>query len=248
MEYTVKQVAHMSGVTERTLRYYDEIGLLSPSRIANGYRAYTPQNLAVLQQILFFRELGFDLKHIRSTLANPGFDKTKALEEHKKRLLARKTHLDQLLQTIENTLREMQGEQTMSDEQRFEGFKKKLIEDNEKAYGKEIREKYGEQAVNQSNAKMMGMDEKTYNTFIKLGEEVRAKLKEAAETGDPTSALALEVARLHKDWLLYTWTAYTKEAHAALVQMYVDDERFAKHYEGLAPFLRDAVQHYLKTT
>ena len=129
----------------------------------------------------------------------------------------------------------------MTDKERFEGLKKNLIEENEKKFGKEIRARYGEETVAKSNAQMMGMDEKTYNEMNELGARLLEKLVEAEKTGDVYSPLAREVAMMHKQWLAYTWPSYNKEAHANLVRMYVDDERFNAYYLGKAAFLRDAV-------
>ena len=133
----------------------------------------------------------------------------------------------------------------MTDQERFEGFKRQLVEENEKQYGKEVRERYGKETAQRANAQMMGMDESAYNEFTALGEKLLEKLSEAAKLGDPTGVSAMEVARMHKRWLGYTWGEYSAEAHRNLVQMYVDDERFASYYQGNAEFLRDAVHHFL---
>lgn len=136
----------------------------------------------------------------------------------------------------------------MSDQEKFEGFKKKMIDENERKYGKEIREKYGEDTVNQSNAKLMNMSQEDYEAVTKLEAEVREALAEAFATGDPAGELAQKAAELHKRWLTYYWTEYSKEAHAGLAQMYVEDERFTAYYDkeqpGMAAFLRDAVHIY----
>nr|WP_319473009.1 TipAS antibiotic-recognition domain-containing protein [uncultured Sphaerochaeta sp.] len=133
----------------------------------------------------------------------------------------------------------------MSDKEHFEGFKKQIIAENESQYGEEIRQKYGEETVEKANAQMMGMSEKTYERFTKLGELVLEKLQGAAKDGDPTSPLAREVASLHAQWLRFTWTHYSAEAHRGVVQMYVDDERFGAYYQGNAKFLKDAVNYFL---
>lgn len=134
----------------------------------------------------------------------------------------------------------------MADKEKFEGFKRQLVDDNEQQYGEEIRGKYGDETVNQSNAKMLNMSEEEYKEFTKLEKEVIDMLTEAFQTGDPSSEAAQKAAALHKQWLSYTWPAYSKEAHMGLAQMYVDDERFAAYYDkaqpGAAVFLRDAIK------
>ena len=129
----------------------------------------------------------------------------------------------------------------MSEKEKFEGFKKELIKEHEQSFGKEVRQAYGDSEVDASQAKLMNMSEESFTEFDDLDKEIIEKLIKAEKTKDPGSALAQEVARLHKQWLLYTWPSYTKEAHAKLAQMYVDDSRFGEHYLGKAEFLRDAI-------
>jgi len=246
MEYTIKQVAKLSGVTQRALRHYEQVGLLSPRRKSgSGYRIYGKEDLVRLQQILFYRELNLGLSTIKSICLDPDFDLESALTEQKRLLQEKRDQLDRLLLTLEHTLQERKGERMMTDQERFEGFKRQLVEENEKQYGKEVRERYGKETAQRANAQMMGMDESAYNEFTALGEKLLEKLSEAAKLGDPTSVSAMEVARMHKRWLGYTWGEYSAEAHRNLVQMYVDDERFASYFQGNAEFLRDAVHHFL---
>jgi hypothetical protein len=136
----------------------------------------------------------------------------------------------------------------MSDQEKFDGFKKNMIDENEKKYGKEIREKYGEETVDASNAKLMNITQEEYEEVTALGEEVNNTLAEAFKTGNPSGDLAQKAADLHKQWLMFYWKEYSKEAHAGLGQMYVDDERFKAYYDkiqpGVAEFLRDAINIY----
>lgn len=249
MEYTVQKLAKLAGVSNRTLRYYDQIGILKPARInSSGYRIYGEKEIDQLQQILFYRELGVSLQIIKEIIISPDFDYRKALEEHHKTLLEQKERLDVLIANVEKTIGLKEGRNTMSDREKFEGFKKRVVEENEKKYGKEIREKYGEDTIDKSNAKMMNMTEEQYRDFKKLEEEISSTLAEAFQSGDPAGPLAQKVADLHKQWLSYTWNQYSKAAHAGLAQMYVEDERFRAYYDkeqpGIAEFLRDAILIY----
>src|SRR5512143_296680 len=100
--YTVQQLARLAGVSARTLRHYDHIGLLKPSaRSAAGYRLYGEADLLRLQQILFFRELDFPLADIQGILDEPGFDQVKALHAHRRLLQQEADRLERLLKTIE---------------------------------------------------------------------------------------------------------------------------------------------------
>jgi DNA-binding transcriptional MerR regulator len=249
MEHTVQKLAIMAGVSTRTLRYYDAIGILKPARInSSGYRIYGQKEVDRLQQILFYRELGVNLEDIRDIVTSPSFDSRAALNEHYEKLLEKRNQLDLLIANVEKTIALTEGRINMSDKEKFEGFKKKMIDENEKKYGIEIREKYGRDEVEKSNAKLMNMTQEEYNEITALAEQVQSTLAEAFKTGDPAGELAQKSADLHKKWLTYYWDGYTKEAHAGLAQMYVDDERFTAYYDkeqpGTAEFLRDAILIY----
>src|SRR5579875_765380 len=249
MEYTVQGLARLAGVSTRTLRYYDEIGILKPARInSSGYRIYGEKEVNLLQQILFYRELGVSLDNIKSIITDPAFDRSKALQEHREQLLEKRKQLDLLITNVEKTIAMTEGRIKMTDQEKFEGFKKKLIEDNETQYGKEIREKYGDDVVEKSNAKVLNMAQKEYDEVTALEKQVKQTLAEAFKTGKPAGELAQKAAELHKKWLTYFWSDYSKEAHANLAQMYVDDERFKAYYDKEQPetaeFLKDAIKHY----
>jgi hypothetical protein len=122
-----------------------------------------------------------------------------------------------------------------------------MIDDNEAKYGKEIRAKYGDDVVNGSNEKLKNMTKEEYEEVNRLADEVLATLCKC----DPASDIAQITAELHKKWLMYYWSEYSKEAHAYIAQMYVDDERFKAYYEkqpGMTEFLRDAIHIYTGVT
>jgi len=249
MEYTVQRLANLAGVSTRTLRYYDEIGILKPARInSSGYRIYGQAEVNRLQQILFYRELGVSLDSIKNIVTSPSFNGAAALREHREKLLEKRQQLDVLIANVDKTIALTEGRIHMTDKEKFEGFKKKMVEENEKKYGKEIREKYGDEAVDQSNAKVMNMTQDEHEEVTKLAHEVQETLAKAFATGDPAGELAQKAAELHKKWLCFYWKEYSKEAHAGLAQMYVDDERFTAYYDkdqpGTAEFLRDAIRIY----
>lgn len=254
MEYTVKEFADLAGVSGRTLRYYDQIGILKPARInESGYRIYGSEEVDLLQQILFFRELGVELKEIKTIISDKEFDKIKALRQHRKKLLEKRRKLDLLISNVERSIAAYERGIAMSDKEKFEGFKEKLIEENERKYGKEIREKYGTEAVERSNQAFMNMTEEQYAEFTELTSQVIETLNQAYAQGDPSSELAQKAADLHRRWLTFAWGGtYSKEAHAGVAQMYVDDPRFTEYYDqhqpGLAEFLRDAVHIYTKNS
>jgi DNA-binding transcriptional MerR regulator len=249
VEYTVQKLAKLAGVSTRTLRYYDEIGILKPARInSSGYRIYGQNEVDRLQQILFYRELGVNLTDIKQIMTNPAFDESKALKEHREQLLDKRKQIDLLIANVDKTIAQKEGRGIMSDQEKFEGFKKKALEENEKKYGNEIREKYGDETVKQSNEKFMNMSKEDHEAVTRLSEELMETLSDAMKTGDPAGELGQKAAELHKQWIMYFWPQYSKEAHAGLAQMYVDDERFTAYYDkqqpGTAEFLRDAIFVY----
>lgn len=251
MEYTINKLGRMAGVTARTLRYYDGIGLLKPARInSSGYRIYGKEQVERLQQIMFYRELGVGLDEIKMILSDPAFNRLFALENHLRKLRNEKRQLATLIANVEKTILAEKGETEMKDEERFEGFKRKMVEENESKYGEEIRGNYGDETVDRSNAKVMGMTKEQYAQAEKLSAELNETLKAALEQGDPAGELAQKACELHKQWLMFFWDGYSKEAHMGLGQMYVDDGRFTAYYDKIAPgcaeFFRDAIMIYCK--
>lgn len=250
MEYTIQQLARLAGVTTRTLRHYHQIGLLPPARVTGaGYRIYTSREANLLQQILFYRELDMPLAEIQRLVCSPGFRPENTLQNHLVELEKKRDRLDALIQTARQTLAHMRGEIDMKDSEKFAGFKKQLVDENEEKYGEETRRKYGDEAVDASNAKMLNMTEEQYNAFTALSQELNETLTQAALAGDPAAPLAQKAANLHRQWLQSTWKSYAPDAHMGLVQMYVDDPRFTEYYEKIVPggavFLRDAVAIFL---
>ncbi|MFC4620205.1 MerR family transcriptional regulator [Camelliibacillus cellulosilyticus] len=249
MEYTIQKLGRLAGVSTRTLRYYDAIDLLKPARInASGYRIYGQSEVDRLQQVLFYRELGISLEKIKEILDSPQFDAAGALRDHREQLLKKRAQLDLLIANVEKTIAAKEGRIVMTDHEKFEGFKQKLVDENEKKYGAEIREKYGADMVGKSNAKVLGMSQDDYDRLTGLESQLKETLAQAFKTGDPANDLAQKAADLHRQWLCFFWDQYTKEAHAALAQMYVDDDRFKAYYDekqpGTAEFLRDAIRIY----
>ncbi|MBB6445310.1 DNA-binding transcriptional MerR regulator [Bacillus benzoevorans] len=245
----MNKLAHMSGVSGRTLRYYDEIGLLKPARInSSGYRIYGQKEVDRLQLILFYRELELSLEEIADIIHQPNFNEIEALENHYAELMKKRAHLDKIIATVKMTIISKKGGRIMGDKDKFAAFKEKMIEENEQKYGKEIREKYGHETVKTSNAKLMGMSQEDFEVMTKIGEEIFTLLEKAYTTGDPASDVAQELAAKHKEWLMYSWTKYSPEAHAGLAEMYIADERFTAYYDkavkGGTGFLRDAILIY----
>lgn len=234
----VKEVSRLTGVSVRTLHHYDDIGLLTPDNSTEaGYRIYSDDNLATLQQILFFRELGFSLKRIKELLDSPTFDRQEAFEMQRAMLVDKRKQLDSMIATIDKTIQQGKGEYTMTNEEKFKGF-----DFSKNPYEQEARERWGDKAVDASN-------QKATKFGPELGEEMNRIYFKLAEIRhlDPASE---EAQAGIDEWfvLLNKMGDYSLEAFAGLGQMYVDDERFTKNIdkfgEGLAVWMCGAMGEF----
>lgn len=251
MEYTITRLARLAGVSTRTLRYYDQIGLLSPSGFtSSGIRTYGTREVDRLQEILFFRELDVPLGEIIRNLDSPSHDRLFVLEGHRKALLDRREHVEKLLDAVESAIRSEREGIPMNDEAKFSALKEKDLAENEKAFGKEVRERYGDAAVEAANARYANLSRADYDRAARLANEVSEALLAAMETKDPRSEASRILVGLHKEWLMIFWETYSSEAHRGIGDMYVADDRFRAYYDknrpGAAEFLRDAIRIHAK--
>lgn len=250
MEYGIGELAALAGVSARTLRYYDEIGLLKPGQVNSaGYRTYGDKEVMLLQQILFYRERGFELKQIHKMIHESEFDILTALQDHLKELERQRDHMENLIRTVEKTIASVKGEAKMSDKDKFEALKARAVEENETKYGEEARAKYGADQVEASYGKMRGMTEEQWQHFQWLEQEIVRLLETGVKNGiTAESEEAGTIVKLHKEWIMMTWKQYSPEAHKGLGAMYVADERFKAYYdrnvEGCAALLKQSIQHW----
>jgi DNA-binding transcriptional MerR regulator len=244
MKKTVHEVAKLTGISVRTLHYYDEIGLLLPSETTEaGYRLYDDTALERLQQILFFRELEFPLKNIAQIMGSPSFDQRKAMENHRNLLLLKRQRLDGLLHLVDDILK---GEQEMS----FKEFDRTEIENTQKKYAKEAEERWGgTDAYAESATKTKAY---TKEDWARIQSEAQ-KIHEAFAASMEKAPRDPAVQKLVKDWqdhITQNYYTCTNEILAGLGEMYVADERFTKNInqygKGLALFMSIAIQEYCK--
>lgn len=239
--WTIGEVARLSGVTSRTLRHYDSIGLLTPFGTApGGRRLYGRDELVRLQQILVLRELGVDLPSI-GRVVRSGDDRgtqLKVLRRHHERLLAERDRYDRLAATVATTMQSLDGGRTMTAKDLYAGF------DNSE-YEVEARERWGTEAVDRGTSAWArlgaGGQDAHHAEATAIGESLAACLADGVPVDSPrVQAL---VARHHAQIALF-WTP-NRVSYTGLGQMYVDDPRFTATYDayapGLAPFLRDAM-------
>jgi DNA-binding transcriptional MerR regulator len=242
MAYTVKAVADLAGISVRTLHHYDEIGLLKPAQVsASGYRLYTETDLERLQQVLFFKELGFGLQEIRSIIDSPGFDRRRALLEHKQLLLERRERIGRLIQSVDRTLEAMERGATMAEKDLFDGF-------DQSQYEEEARQRWGHtEAYRESTRRAKSYTKADWDAIKQESEQINQGL--AALVGrDPADPEVQEWIRRHHQQINDRFYTCSTEIYRGLADMYVQDERFTATYEkirpGMAQFMRAAMHVY----
>lgn len=244
MKLHIREFAKLTGVSVRTLHYYDEIGLLKPSFVdeQNGYRYYDENTLCRMQEILFYRELQFSLKEIRMILSSPDYDKQNALKEQKHLLTLKKERLERLISALDGA---MKGEKISMDI-----FDNSEFEAKREEYAKEAKEKWGGTAAYKESAeKTAGYSADKWNKVNSAMDELIAEFAECLRNGfTPDSKEAQELVKRWQDFITDNYYTCTKEILAGLAEMYVSDERFMKnidrHGDGTARFMSDAIKVY----
>lgn len=246
--FTTKQLADMAGISARTLRYYDQIGLLVPEREENGYRSYGPSEVRRLQHILLLRSCGVPLQTVEEALDQADFSLSAMLTEHLSTLQKQRSDLEKTIATVRRVVAGLGGFEEMDDNQRFEEIKKQSIEQFEEEYGEEARKLYGDEAIDASNERMLSMSKPAWDAKEELEQRIKDNLAVAMATGDPSSPESRMVAGMHQQWIKVHWgeDAYTPEAHVSLAEGYLADPRFVEYYdsaagEGATEFLRDII-------
>ena len=245
MKLQIKEFAELTGVSVRTLHYYDEIGLLKPSFVdeQNGYRFYDETSLERMQEILFYRELDFPLKSIAGILASPNYDKQKALAEQKRLLTLKKERLTRLIAALEQAEK---GEITMS------AFDNSEYETARQQYEDEAKQRWGDMdAYRESQAKTAGYSKDKWNDVLAGMNGVFAELAECKNCGESTdSDTAQQLVKKLQDYITENFYHCTDDILAGLGQMYICDERFKNnidsHGEGTAEFVSEAIKIYCK--
>lgn len=251
MEYSIKEVSEIAGISTRTLRYYDQIGLLSSNRENyNNYRVYKQEDIDLLQQILLYKELGFKLHEIKKLLTSYDYDPIIIMQNHLNNLKVKQNNINTLINNVEKTISNYKGEIKMTNDEKFEGLKQEMIDKNELEFGHDVRTNFGDKAMDKSNQQIINMSKEQKEEIENFSIKINETLKQAKEQGDPASRLAQSVCEMHKDWISFYWGSYDKSAHMQLAKSYVEDERFKKYYDAIAPgcaeFLKDALYIYCK--
>ena len=253
-KYAVKEVANMSGITIRTLHHYDKIGLLKPLyRAESRYRYYGEAELLRLQQILFYKELGFPLQEIKEVLDDPDFELIAALENHKAALLTRQQRIDTLLRTIDQTIINLTHGNTMKNP-------KELYEGLPKEVGTTYRDaaiaEYGKEMVEHAEQELMKLGKEGFKQLQAEFDQINRALFDR-RTENPEGDAVQQLIIRHYGAIRAFWgTAGTEdpqaEAYAGLGQLYVADERFTvmdgQPQPEFALFLQKAMEYFADTS
>ena len=236
----INEVVKLTGVSARTLQYYDEIGLLIPQKLDNGYRDYTEENLEKLQKILFYRFLKFKLNDIKELLEDD-FDNLKILEQQRELILREKEKFEVILHNIEKTISNYKGEQTMTIEEKFNGFKK---EDLNK-YENQAVEKYGKDTIEESKKRQSGREEIVTEEF---NEVFRSMAKFKDENVDVAEKeVQSKVEDLYNNMNEYAFDC-SIEVFSYIGKGYVHNPEFKKNIdkfgEGVAEYTSKAIVKY----
>ena len=233
--YSVGQLAQMAGVSARTLRHYEDMGLLEPARAENGYRTYGPRDARRLSQILAMRACNLPLTTIRRLLKDSQANLRDTLESHLKTLRAQEKSLTDAIARTETAIAAIEGIENMDDEKRFEAIKAQSLKEFEGTYGIEARERYGNAAIDATNERIMSLTRDEWDAKDLLEEAIKVQLRLAMASGDPKGDEAAELARMHERWIRIHWgEAYDRETHLALVRGYLNDPRFRDYYDAAA--------------
>lgn len=243
MGWSIADVARTSGVTSRTLRHYDAVGVLAPAWVAaDGRRYYEQAELLRLQQILLLRRLGLGLADIARVLERQSAAGTvDALRRHRDRLIEERRRLDQLVGTVETTITELEKGAEMAPEKIFKGFERN-------PYDAEARQRWGDEAVDGAQQRMQGWSsddaERARTGYAAVHEGLAPLLAAGVDVND--ERVQRLVDEHHRVTCLF-WTP-TEESYRGLGQTYVEDERFRENIGGgndaLVRYLRDAMAVY----
>lgn len=246
MKHTVGQLAGLAGVSVRTIRHYETVGLLEPESVrANGYHEYGESSLLRLQQILLYRVLGLGLAEILKVLDQPDFDLVNALVGHKENLKLRIKRLETIVQTVEKTISHLKGEKPVSDKNLFAG----LTDEQEEQYSKEAETLYDPEVVRASNAKWKSRTKVEQQAILDEGNKIYQDF--ASLIGKETSSPeVIAVVRRWRKHIEYFWTP-NPEQLLGLADVYNNDPRFKANFDRIDPklaeFVREVVKAFVKS-
>lgn len=248
MQMSVGQMAREAGVSARTLRYYEEQGLLAPQRTDAGYRVYDEADARQLAQVLALRACNVPIPTIRRLVCDRDADLAAALRAHLRSLEEQGTSLDAAIARTKAALATVERMEDMSTKDAFEMMKEQGLRDFEQEFGEEARSRYGDDAIDASNARMMALTKDEWDAKELLEESIKVQLRIAMATDDPASDAAQELVRMHRRWIDLHWgEGYDPEQYFALAEGYLADSRFVNYYdsaagEGATGFLVKAVR------
>ncbi len=243
--FTIKQLSTLAGVTPRTLRHYDTLGLLKPEAVGtNGYRYYGEESMLRLQQILFYRQLGLPLEEIMQIVGSRDFDVLVALDGHRQALGKQADRIRDLIQTVDDTILYLKGQKTMSEKALFEAF----CEEQQEEYARQAEQMYDPETVHESNRKWKGYSAEQKKSILAEGNQIYTDMVAAMPGGVDSPAVQVLVARWRKH-MDHFWTPNLEQL-LGLVKGYCSDPRFKANFDQIHPhlaeFMGEAVRIYVE--
>lgn len=255
--YSIGELSRISGVSARMLRYYEDVGLVVPARSSANYRVYTEADMRKLMHIVVMRACGMSVKDMHAFLdaaqkisadlgassepneANSG-DPNESLKifllDHLASLKQKQSQVSEEIKRTSAVIERIERMNVMSTHDAFNQMKEDIIAQNEAKFGAEVRERWGDDAADASNAVLRGMSKEQFDELQNLSEAIIEQLEKVREAGDVDTPEAQMLADMHARWIKMSWGShpYTREAHLGLGQMYLADERFRAFYDNAA--------------
>ncbi len=244
----IDEISNLSGLSKRSIRYYESKGLLEPKRSEGNYRLYDEKEIVRLYMIRLLKELDLSIEDIKDiVLDHQSYEDV--LSVSLKKIKSEVQRKNKIIFTVEKIINK---EKKMTEKSVFDQFKKSLIDQNNQQFGEEVKTKYGEKSLTDSNKLFMALSKEQYQDVESLNAAINEMLKISVENQlSPNSNQGIMLGKMHHKWLMYYWKEYSKDAHEGLANMYVEDERFKKYYEdivvGGATYIKEAILAYINS-
>lgn len=241
---TVNEIAKLTGITVRTLHYYDEINLLKPSDTSQaGYRLYSNQDVETLHQIMFLKEIGFKLKQIKDIVNNPKFDKREALKKHKEILILKKKRIENLIEVVDS---ELEGNSNLS----FSVFDESSIIAKQKEYQEEVVRRFKNTQAYEEFEEKQSKRNNEFPDIDKKAKEIFGEIAQCMES-PPSCKKVQHLISLWQNYITENYYTCTNEILQCLGLMYVEDERFKNYinrfHDDLAQYTNEAINFYCES-
>lgn len=250
MDFTIKKAADISGVTVRTLRYYHQIGILIPESINNSlYRLYNDADIEALQQILFYKELGFSLDEIKALKTRCAFDDIDILNKQKTLLSEKIKRLENIMTLLDKAINDLKGDSKVTQKKKSKSFDRSEIDKHQAKYAEEVRKKYQSEIVDESLKKAANYNDNKWGNIIGRQDEINTKLADCLRMGlSPHDDKVIHLIKEFQTFITDNFYKCTDEILFGLGEMYVSDQRFTDYYEkyetNFAEYINKGIKAY----